>query len=148
MCSLTTSGTSRYLSVSTVLQKFLDTAHMDLLKQYLEAVAANDAVMRPAYAAVLLCLYVQLRDQASLRRFINDSIGESGYRWNEEEAIATCLNGSLYPRKPLRFFLAVVMHIVLCSRVFPDRYPRNMSVIHQIDQLSSVILGSFTVLYC
>ena len=85
----------RYLSVSTVIQKFLDTAHLPLLKQYMEKVADDPAVMRPPYAAVLLSLYVQLRDSASLQKFIHSSITESGYKWDVEEAISTCLNGAL-----------------------------------------------------
>lgn len=84
----------RYLSVSTVIQKFLSTEHMPLLKLYMERVAATPAVMRPAYAAVLLSLYVQLRDGDALRAFIDASIdGERGYKWDVDDAISTCLNG-------------------------------------------------------
>jgi hypothetical protein len=83
----------RYLSVSTVIQKFLGTPHLPLLKQYMEKVAEDSSVMRPAYAAVLLSLYVHLRDGVSLRRFIEKSITEKGYKWDVDEAISTCLNG-------------------------------------------------------
>lgn len=88
-------GHHRYLSVSTVIQKFLSTEHMPLLKIYMERVAATPAVMRPAYAAVLLSLYVQLRDGAALRRFIDSSIDrDHGYKWDVDDAISTCLNGA------------------------------------------------------
>lgn len=82
----------RYLSVSTVIQKFLDTPHLPLLKQYMEKVAESP-VMRPAYAAVLLSLYVQLRDVENLGKFIERSINDKGYMWDVDEAISTCLNG-------------------------------------------------------
>lgn len=85
----------RYLSVSTVIQKFLDTAHLPLLKQYMEKVAEDPSVMRPAYAAVLLSLYVQLRDGESLQKFIDRSISDKGYKWDVDEAISTCLNGTM-----------------------------------------------------
>lgn len=80
--------------MSTVIQKFLSTEHMPLLKIYMERVAATPAVMRPAYAAVLLSLYVQLRDGAALSRFIDSSIDrDHGYKWDVDDAISTCLNG-------------------------------------------------------
>lgn len=81
--------------MSTVIQKFLDTQHLPLLKQYMEKVAEDSTVMRPAYAAVLLSLYVQLRDGDSLRRFLDRSISDSGYKWDVDEAISTCLSGAL-----------------------------------------------------
>lgn len=82
--------------MSTVIQKFLSTEHMPLLKRYMERVAATPSVMRDAYAAVLLSLYVQLRDGDALRRFIDDSIEPGGgYKWNVDDAISTCLNGAV-----------------------------------------------------
>jgi hypothetical protein len=89
------STSRRYLSVSTVIQKFLNTAHTDLLKQYLEAVSQHPAVMRPAYAAVLISLYVQQRDRDSLQRFLHESIDPVGghYKYNVSEAINSCLYG-------------------------------------------------------
>jgi hypothetical protein len=76
-----------------VIQKFLDTPHLPLLKQYMEKVAEDPSVMRPAYAAVLLTLYVHLRDGESLRAFIDKSITDKGYKWDVDEAISTCMNG-------------------------------------------------------
>jgi hypothetical protein len=83
------------LSVSTVIQKFLDTAHLPLLKQYMEKVEEDSSVMRPAYAAVLLSLYVQLQDYDGLRSFIDRSIDQNGYKWDVDEAISTCMNGAI-----------------------------------------------------
>jgi hypothetical protein len=81
--------------VSTVIQKFLNTAHTELLKQYLEAVSLHPTVMRSAYAAVLISLYIQLRDRESLQCFLNDSIdNERGtYKYDVAEAIDSCLYG-------------------------------------------------------
>lgn len=95
----------RFLSVSTVIQKFLDTSHTDLLRQYLEAVSAHAAVMKPAYAAVLISLYVQLRDRAGLQRFLNDSIdeGSGGYRYDVSEAVDSCLYGAARSSRTLSF---------------------------------------------
>lgn len=102
----------RYLSVSTVIQKFLSTEHMPLLKRYMERVAATPSVMRAAYAAVLLSLYVQLRDGEALRRFIDNSIdGDGGYKWNVDDAISTCLNGTTVPPRAV-----LSMHVWSCPR--------------------------------
>lgn len=90
-------NTIGFVSVSTVIQQFLDAKHSHLLRQYLEAVSRDSAVMRAPYAAVLLSLYVQLRDRESLSAFIEASIDPvHGYKWDVDGAIATCLNGGYY----------------------------------------------------
>jgi hypothetical protein len=94
--------------VSTVIQKFLDSAHAPLLREYLEAVSQHPAVMRPAYAAVLISLYVQLRDREGLNRFLKESIdaGGGGYRYDVPEAVDSCLYGTLPVHLPAGFGLA------------------------------------------
>ena len=53
--------------------------------------------MRAPYAAVLISLYVQLRDRDGLNAFLTasiDSAGGGGYKYNVAEAIDSCLYGA------------------------------------------------------